>query len=94
MVSNLEKYPRRWDSRVRGVLYLANTIAYFRQRRTIVGRALFDKFSRLAAVPEEHFIRVFDECWLNTSTRWKLKGFWITAPVIYTLSWLLLSKLV
>jgi hypothetical protein len=65
MALNLRKYPRELDYRVRGVLYLANTVAYFRRRRVIMGSGTFARLPKVAAAAEENFVRRFDECWRN-----------------------------
>jgi len=65
-VTHLKNYPRILNHRVRGIVFVANTIAYFRGKRAIMGRTYFSKLSRLQKMPEEDFVNLLNEWWQKT----------------------------
>ena len=63
MTNNLKQHPHELDNKVRGVLFVANTVAYFKARRAVMGGGVFIRFSRLVTTPEDDFVETFNRWW-------------------------------
>jgi len=63
MAQHLKRYPRKRDYRVRGGIFPASTVAYFRARRVVMGGVAFTRLSKLAAMPEDEFVESFNRWW-------------------------------
>lgn len=61
--ANLQQYPRSHHYSVRGVLFCAHTVGFFRQRRLIQGGCYFCPISRIEGNPEPMFVKAFNDSW-------------------------------
>jgi hypothetical protein len=63
LAASHEKAPLEIPTKVRGVLYLAHTLAYNRERRTMMGCARFTRAHAVVMPGDEAFVKQFNEYW-------------------------------